>query len=156
MSMILGSDYIDADNSFTTTLKTKGSKVFVRAFAGSGVSANTPALVTEMGSGYNATVLITALYGRVGVPEGTQAVGAGSWGWFQIRGPVEGVQASIGEASGEAGHAVVWTGATLYGSSSANQGRASIGQVGVFTGSRAADESTTINIYLTGVWATAV
>ena len=154
MSMIMGSDFVDANASFTTAVKSSGAKVFVRAFAENGISANTPAAVAEMGSGYNATALVQSIYAYIGVPEGTQAVGAGSWGWFQIRGPVEDVQASAAEASGVAGDSVAWTGDVLYASSSDYQGRHDIGQVGVLTAG--ANGSTTINMYLTGVWATPI
>ena len=152
MSMILGSDYIDADNSFTTTLKTKGSKVYVMCHASVGISANTPAVVQFTGSDYTATALAAGLYGYIGVPEGGSAISAGCTGWIQIRGAVEDVQCSAAAAKGGVGESVAWTAATLYGSSSANQGREDIGQVGVFTA--VANASTTISMYLTGMWAT--
>jgi len=152
--MIVGSDFIDNNTSFTSTLKRNGAKVFVRAWAENGTDENTPVAIQFMGSGYNATALAASIYAYVGVPEGTQSVGAGSWGWYQIRGPVVDVQASIAEASGEAGHAVAWTAAVLYGSSSAYQGRYDIGQIGVFTSE--ADGSTSMNLYLLGHWATAI
>jgi len=150
--MIIGSDFIDNNASFTTSAKRNGAKVFVKAYAASGVDENTPAVIQFMGSGYNATAIAASLYGYIGVPEGTQSVGAGSWGWFQIRGPVEDVQASAAEAVGSVGHSVAWTGGTLYASSSANLGIVTAGQIGVLT--QLANASTTLNIYLTGVWAT--
>jgi hypothetical protein len=152
--MLIGQDYVDNNNSFTSVLKRNGPDVFVYAFASAGVAANTPCMIQHMGSGFNATALAASNRAIVGVPEGTQAVSAGSWGWFQIRGAVEDVQASAAEASGEAGHSVAWTAGVLYGSSSAYIGNVEIGQVGVFTAE--ANGSTSINIFLTGQWATPI
>jgi hypothetical protein len=150
--LLVGTDFIDNNASFNTQLKRDGAKVLVYAYAGTGVDENTPAVIQFMGSGYNATALIASVYGYVGVPEGTQSVGAGSWGWFIIRGPVESVQGSAAEAVGSIGHAVAWTGAAIYASSSAHQGLSH--QIGVLT--TAANASTTLDIYLTGVYATPV
>ena len=62
------------------------------------------------------------------------------------------LQKSASEAVGSVGHSVAWTGGTLYASSSANLGIVTAGQIGVLT--QLANASTTLNIYLTGVWAT--
>uniref|UniRef100_A0A6H1ZV82 Uncharacterized protein n=1 Tax=viral metagenome TaxID=1070528 RepID=A0A6H1ZV82_9ZZZZ len=152
--MIIGSDFIDNNASFTTSAKRNGPKIFVKAWAESGVDENTPAAIMFGGSGYVATALIGSIYAYVGVPEGTQSVGAGSWGWFQIRGPVTDVQGAATSFTGSVGHNVYWAGATGLGAtSSANIGSPALG-VGVLL--EAASSSTTSNIYLTGVWATPI
>lgn len=156
--LLVGHDFIDNNASFNTMLKRDGAKVLVYAYAASGCDENTPKAIQWMGSGYNATTLVASIYAYVGVPEGTQSVGAGSWGWYIIRGPVEDVQGSAAESVGSVGHAIAWTGAALYASSSANQGLAH--QVGVIIqGANLAggvNASTTMDIYLTGVYATPV
>jgi len=158
--LLVGHDFIDNNTSFNTMLKRDGAKVLVKAYAGSGVDENTPCAIQFMGSGYNATALIASIYAYVGVPEGTQSVGAGSWGWFIIRGPVEDVQATAAESVGSAGHSIAWTGATIYASTSANQGLNTAGQIGVIIqGANLAggvNASTTMDIYLIGVYATPV
>ena len=152
--MIIGSDFIDNNASFTTSAKRNGAKVYLKAWAESGVDENTPCAIQFGGSGYTATALVASIYAYVGVPEGTQSVGAGSWGWFQIRGPVDDVQGPTLSFTGSIGHNVYWAGATGLGaSSSANIGSPALG-VGILT--QAASSSTTANIYLTGVWATPI
>jgi len=157
--LLVGHDFIDNNASFNTMLRRDGEKVMVQAYAAAGCDENTPVAIQWMGSGYNATALVASVYAYVGVPEGTQSVGAGSWGWYIIRGYVENVQASAAESVGSVGHAICWTGDTLYASSSANIGRHTTGQVGVIvSGANLAggvNASTTINMYLTGVYATA-
>ena len=153
--MLVGSDFIDNNASFTTQLKRNGPNVFIYAFAAAGVSANTPAAIQHMGSGYNATALAASNYGYVGVPEGTQSVSAGSWGWFQIRGKVTDAQGAATSLTGSVGHNVYWAGATGLGATtSGNVGNQAIGQVGVLL--EETSSSTTGNIYLTGVWATPI
>ena len=149
--LLVGHDFIDNNASFNTQLKRDGAKVLVYAYAGSGVDENKPVAIQFMGSGYNATALTQGPYAYVGVPDGTQSVGAGSWGWFIIRGPVENAQSSAAEASGEVGHAVIWATGVVCGSSSAYIGLAASGQIGVFT--EEANLSTTISFYLVGAWA---
>jgi len=152
--MIIGSDFIDNNASFTTSAKRNGPKVYLKAWAESGVDENTPAAIMFGGSGYVATALIGSIYGYVGVPEGTQSVGVGSWGWFQIRGPVDDVQGGTLSFTGSIGHNVYWAGATGLGAtSSANIGAPTLG-VGVLL--EETSSSTTANIYLTGVWATPI
>ena len=152
--LLVGSDFIDNNASFNTHLKRDGAKVFVKAYAASGVDENTPCAIQFMGSGYNATALIASIYGYVGVPEGTQSVGAGSWGWFQIRGPVDDVQGAAASFTGSVGHNVYWAGGTGLGATgSAYIGSPALG-VGVLT--EETSSSTTANIYLVGVYATPI
>ena len=66
--------------------------MFLKAYATSGMVANTPYAIQWGGSGYTATILAASIYGYVGVPEGSNAVASGCEGWVQIRGYVEGVQ----------------------------------------------------------------
>jgi len=150
--MIIGSDFIDNNASFNTVTKRNGAKLFVQAYATSGIVANTPMVVAFMGSGYNATVLAASLYGYVGVPEA--AVASGCVGWVQIRGPVAGVQASAAESTGSVGHIIQWHAGTISASSSTYLGDPTLGEIGLLT--TEADASTTLDIYLTGMWATPV
>ena len=146
--MIIGSDFIDNNASFTTSAKRNGPKIFVKAWAESGVDENTPAAIMFGGSGYVATALIGSIYAYVGVPEGTQSVGAGSWGWFQIRGPVDDVQGAATSFTGSVGKAIYLSGATGIGCT----GSAYIGaphQIGIMI-TTAANSSTTCTILLTG------
>ena len=152
MSMLLGSDFIDSDNSFTTSLKRNGADVYVKCYATSGAVVNTPMAVTFAGSGYNATALAASIYAYVGVPE--KVIAAGCAGWVQIRGNVEGVQASAAESIGSVGHIVQWHAGTVSASTSTYLGDPTLGDVGMLT--KEADSSTTLNIYLTGLWATPV
>uniref|UniRef100_A0A6H1ZU79 Tail protein n=1 Tax=viral metagenome TaxID=1070528 RepID=A0A6H1ZU79_9ZZZZ len=144
-------DNINNDgSSFNTSFRSGNGKAFVQAYATSGMVANTPYAVKFTGSGYSATILVASIYAYVGVPERITA--SGCVGWVQIRGPVEGLQASAAESVGSVGHAISWEVATVFASSSANQGNGERGQIGVLT--KAANASTTLNVYLTGVWAT--
>jgi hypothetical protein len=150
--LLVGTDFIDNNASFNTQLKRDGAKVLVQAYATSGAVADTPMAIQFMGSGYNATALVAIVYAYVGVPYANGSVASGSVGWFIIRGPVSSVQGSAAEAVGSVGHSLAWTAATIYASTSANQGLNTAGQIGVLT--TAANASTTLDIYLTGVWAT--
>lgn len=150
--MLIGSDFIDNNASFNTSMKRNGPNVYVQAYATSGMTENTPYMIQFMGSGYKATGLAASHYAFVGVPEGTQSVASGCVGWVQIRGQVDDIQGSAAEAVGSVGHAVAWTGGTLYASSSAYSGLNH--QIGVLTA--AANASTSLSIYLIGVWATPV
>lgn len=149
--LLVGHDFIDNNASFNTRLKRDGAKVFLQAYATSGAVANTPYAVQFMGSGYNATTLVASVYAYVGVHD-DGALASGSVGWFQIKGPVEGIQASAAESTGSVGHALFWTAAAIAASSSANQNLYTAGQIGVLT--EAAAASTTLNVYLFGYYAT--
>jgi len=151
--MLVGSDFIDNNASFNTQMKRNGPSLFVRAYAASGTDENTPVAIQFMGSGYNATALAASIYAYVGVPEGTQSVGAGSWGWYQIRGPVNDVQATT-DSIGSVGHAITWEVGTLFASTSAYQGLDTKGQIGVLT--TEISSIATHDIYLTGAWATPI
>jgi len=152
--LLVGTDYIDNNASFNTQLKRDGAKILVMAYAGAGVDENTPCAIQFMGSGYNATALVASIYAYVGVPEGTQSVGAGSWGWFIIRGPVDDVQGAATSFTGSVGHNVYWGGATGLGATtSANVGNPAL-SVGVLT--EGVSSSTTANIYLCGYYATPI
>ena len=145
-------DNINNDaSSFNISMRAGASKVFVEAYATSGMVANTPYAISFAGSGYNATVLVASIYAVPGVPE--RAVASGCMGWVQIRGNVEGVQASAAESTGSVGHTVFWTAAAIAASTSANRGYHQLGQIGVLT--KAAAASTTLNMWLFGRLATA-
>ena len=154
MSMLLGSDFIDADNSFNTLLKRNGADVFVKCYATSGAVANTPMAVTYAGSSYNATVLVASIYAYVGVPEGSTSIASGGTGWVQIRGPVEGVQAGSTDSIGSIGHIVQWHTDCLCASSSTYLGDPTLGDVGMLTAE--VSSVATLDLYLTGLWATPV
>jgi len=155
--LIMGTDFINTDASFDISMKRNGPSVFLRAWAESGADENDPVMIQWGGSGYNATAFAASNFCYVGVPEGTQSVGAGSWGWFQIMGPVDDVQAgSVTSFTGSIGHAVNFAAGTgLNASGSAYIGASpSMGRVGVLRSY--VNESSTADIYLTGVWATGI
>ena len=154
--LLVGSDFIDNDASFNTQLKREGAKVFVQTYATSGMVADTPYAVQFMGSGYNATALAASIYAYVGVHKDGEALASGCVGWVQIRGNVENVQAAATSVTGSVGHAVYWAGATGLGaSSSANTGNPTV-MVGVLTDDHSGGGSTTINMYLCGLYATPI
>jgi len=145
-------DNINTQGSFDINMRSGGPKVSVKAYATSGMVANTPYMVQFAGSGYNASILAASNYAYVGVHEGGKALASGCTGWVQIRGPVDDVQFGTADASGSQGHAVFWGAAAVGASSSAFEGLHKVGQIGVLLES--VDESTTANLYLTGAWAT--
>jgi len=146
-------DNINNDgSSFNTSFRSGNGKAFVQAYATSGMVANTPYAVTFAGSGYAATVLAASIYAFVGVPERVTA--SGCVGWVQIRGHVEDVQASAAESTGSVGHIIQWHAGTICASSSTYLGDPTLGDIGMLTQEAAA--STTLNIWLTGMWATPV
>ena len=144
----ISNDTSDADVSF----RSGNGKAFVKAYAGGGMVANTPYAVQFSASLYNATVLVASIWGMVGVPVGV--VASGCTGWVQVRGHVEDVQASAAESIGSVGHMISWHAGTICASSSTHIGSPYIGDVGMLT--KYANSSTTLNIYLTGLWATPV
>ena len=154
--LIMGTDFINTDASFDISMKRNGPSVFLRSWAENGVDENTPVMIQFGGSGYNATAIAASNICYIGVPEGTQSVGAGSWGWFQITGPVDDVQGAATSFTGSIGHAVHWAAGTGLGASgSAYVGASpSLGRIGTLR--EYTNESTTANIYLTGVWCTGI
>ena len=138
-------------SSFNTSFRSGNGKAFVQAYATSGMVANTPYAIQLMGSGYNATIFAASIWAYVGVPERVTA--SGCVGWVQIRGEVNDVQFGTADASGPAGHSVFWGAAALGASSSIPAYNPVIGQVGCLL--ETVDESTTANIWLAGMWATA-
>jgi len=152
--LLMGSDFIDNNASFNTQMKRNGPNIYLWAYAASGTDENSPALIQHMGSGYNATALAASLMGFIGVPEGTQSVGAGSWAWYQIRGKVEDVQGAATSFTGSVGHGIYYGAATGLGATGSSYigGSPSVGRVGVLL--QYANESTTADIYLEGMWGT--
>lgn len=152
--LIVGTDYLENNSSFNTMMKREGARIFVKAYATSGVVANTPMAVQWMGSGYNATALAASIYAYVGVPENGEAIASGCMGWMQIRGDVDDVQGATASFTGSVGHNVYWAGATGLGATtSANVGNPAL-SVGVLT--EETSSSTTGNIYLCGYYATPI
>jgi len=153
--LIMGTDYMCNDASVDLSMKRNGPSVFLKAYATSGAVENFPVMIQPGGSGYNATAIAETNYCYIGIPEGTQAVASGCVGWFQIRGPVDNVQGASTSMAGSIGHAVYWADATGLGcSGSIYVGNPLVGQIGTLR--QYADESTTVNIYLTGVWCTGI
>jgi len=155
--MLVFENNIDTDSSFNTMFHADGGKVFIQAYATSGIVANTPMLVQFMGSGYNATLIsaCTSEAGFGGYPKDGKALASGCVGWVQVRGKIEDVQAFVATGfTGSVGHSV-FMGATAtaggFGAtSSANVGNGAIGQIGVLL--EAASGSLTTTMYLTGVY----
>lgn len=152
-------NHIDTDSSFNTMMKAGDAKVFVQAYAGSGIVANTPMLVQWSGSGFAATLIsaCTAEMGYCGYHRDGTTLASGCVGWVQIRGKIEDVQSDWATGyTGSVGHAVVMgataTAGGLYATSGANTGNPVIGQVGVLL--EEASGSLTTTMYLTGVYAT--
>ena len=149
---------VNNDSSFNTNMRAGDEgKVFVETYATSGMVADTPYMVQWGGSGYNASILAASNYAYIGVHEDGKALASGCVGWTQIRGRVNNVQGSIANCSAEQGHGVAWVAAAFVASSSIVQGLYTVGQVGVFLeGSEAttANASTTMDVWLNGVWAT--
>jgi hypothetical protein len=162
MNMILGSDFIDNNNSFNTVMKREGANVFVQTYAPNSATANRAQLVYYNGSGYSATTPATGHMAYVGVAADQAAISSGCVGWIQIRGFVPSAQAYGGAAgtstgfTGSVGHAVLlYATATAIGfgaTSSGHVGNGVIGQCGVLT--TAASGSQDGQIYLTGVLTT--
>ena len=150
--LIMGTDYLNTDASFNVSMKKNGPSVYLKALALVGVDENTPAMIQFGGSAYNATAMAEANHCYIGVPEGTQSVGAGSFGWFQITGPVDDVQGAGTSLTGSIGHGVYWAAATGLGATSSTYAGASpsVGRIGMLR--QEVNESTTANIYLTGIW----
>ena len=151
---------IDTDSSYNTMMKAGDGKVFVQAYATSGIVAATPMLVRWGGSGFIATTVAgaTGHMGFIGVP--TKALGSGCVGWVQVRGKVEDVKSHLsseGGFHGEQGHAIVVgataTSAGLHATGAANIMSGVTGQVGVLL-----EEATTTlsiaTVWLTGVYGT--
>lgn len=145
-------DNIDNNASFNSQMRAGNGNVSLRAYATSGMVADTPYAVQWMGSGYNATILAASIYAYVGVPEGGKAVASGCMGWVQVRGYRTGVQGGTTDFMGSQGHSIFWGAAALGASTSAYQGL--LHQVGVLMEDLGGGASTTANIYLTGIWAT--
>jgi hypothetical protein len=150
--LIVGTDYIDTDSSFDTAIKAESGKgkLFVRAYATSGIALKTPAALLFTGSGYQATALAASLYARVGVAP--EAIASGCTGWVQMRGFVSNVQAAATSLTGSVGHEIYWAGATGLGCSSSSY----IGQSGcvaLLAEDKSGGGSTTANMFLLGVWA---
>ena len=145
--------YVDTSSSFRSLDKFYGDAGFVgvRAIVASGLDGDTPAYVLPNESGYFATALAASTYGYVGVPYGG-SIASGCLGMIQIGGYKEGVQCTAAGITGSAGNAVAWTGAALFGTASAYIGVA--GQIGILTETVSA--STTANMFLTGVYTTAI
>jgi len=144
-------------SSFNTSFRSGNGKAFVQAYAESGIVANTPMLIQFGGSGYVATLIsaCTNEQGWCGVPE--RVLASGCVGWVQVRGQVDGTQSPISSFyTGSVGHAVIMgataTAGGLHATGGANTGNQIAGQVGVLL--EETNNSTTGNIYLTGVWAT--
>ena len=154
--LLMGTDYINNDASFNLLMKRNGPSVFLKALAATGVDENTPCMIQFGGSGYSATAIAASNVCYVGVPEGTQSVGVGSWGWFQITGPVDDVQGDTASFTGSIGHAVYWAGATGLGATSSGYVGASpsVGRIGTLRAS--VSGGTTADIFLVGVWCTGV
>lgn len=156
--LLIGTDSIDNNASFTLQTKREGPNVYIYAWSEDGITENTPALIKWSGSSPNATWLYTSATGQWGyaaVPKGTVSVAAGSWGWFQIRGHVKDAQAFDATAfGGSVGHAVFLCATATAGgfgaTSSGYVGNGAIGQVGMLT--QAASGSLTTNFFLTGNW----
>lgn len=139
-------DTSDADVAF----RSGNGKAFVKAYAGGGMVANTPYAIQFSASLYNATVLAASIWGMVGVPE--RVCASGCTGWVQVRGNVEGVQASVAESTGSVGHIIQWHAGTICASSSTHIGSPYTGDVGMLT--QEAEASTTLNIWLNGIYVT--
>jgi hypothetical protein len=146
-------DNINNSASFDVDMRSGNGKVFLKAYATSGMVANTPMMVQFSGSGYSASILAASNYAYVGVPEGSNSVASGCVGWVQIRGFVSGVQFGTGDLLGSQGHSVFWGAAALGASTSLYEGLEH--QVGVLMEDTAAGtSSTTGDIFLVGMWAT--
>ena len=134
------------------SFRSGNGNAFVKAYATSGMVANTPYAVQWSAGQVNATALAASIWGMVGVPE--RVVASGDTGWVQVRGKVEDVQASAAESTGEVGHMVQWHAGTVAASTSTYLGNPNLGDVGVLV--QAATASTTLSIWLSGTWATPV
>jgi hypothetical protein len=157
--MLIFENNIDTDSSFNTMMSAGEGKVFIQAYAESGIVANTSMLAQWGGSGYAATLIsaCTSECGYLAYPKDGKALASGCVGWVQIRGKIEDVQSGWATGyTGSVGHAVVMgataTAAGLYATSAANVGNGVVGQVGVLL--EAASGSLTTTVYLTGVYAT--
>jgi len=143
-------DNINTNGDINTRFRAGNGKVFVEAYATSGMVADTPYAIQFGGSGYTATILAASIYAYVGVPESVTA--SGCVGWVQIRGERDGVQGGTTDFKGSQGHAIFWGAAALGASTSAYAGLKH--QVGILLEDLGGGGSTTANIYLTGIWAT--
>ena len=146
-------DNIDNNASFNTHMRSGNGKVYLEAYATSGMVADTPYMVQWGGSGYNASILAASNFAYVGVPDDGKAVASGCLGWVQVRGYVSGVQCGTTDLLASQGHSVFWGAAALGASTSLYEGLDH--QVAVLMEDLGGGASTTGNIFLTGIWATA-
>ena len=144
-----GKGYINTSSSFVSCdYLANGTKKYVYAFCGSEATINTPVYTLPMGSGLMATALAASTYGVVGVPK--EAVGSGSWGWFQVEGFASDVQCAAAGVTVSVGEAIYWAHTGLRGTTSLylgldyQVGKAMTAQTG----------STTVGMFLTGNYAT--